>query len=450
MHGTYKADIARKLTINCKYLILMAFFVCAICCIATSTSGAFKFRPYNYDESKVGHYPLPDLLVLQDGEPVTTATMWYKQRRPELLNILENQMFGRTPTERLKLRYGPVSIEKNALNGKAIRTEVTIYFSSHNNGPKMHLLLYVPANAHGPVPVFLGLNWGGNQTVADDPGIRLTDVWVPEPADRYRLVLKSADTTTRGNEAGEWQVEKILSHGYAFATAYDCDIEPDFDGGIKYGVRPLFFKKNQTKPASDDWGAIGAWAWGMSQAVDYLQTDRDINARRIVAVGHSRLGKAALWAGAQDTRFAIVISNESGKGGAALLTRDYGETIEHLNVRFPYWFSATFKQYSNHLDKLHFDSNMLLALIAPRPLYIASALPKFLDPKGEFLATVSAGSAYQLLGKNGLDTDHMPPLDTPIMHTIGYHVRPGKHDMTSYDWDQFIKFSDMHFGRNNK
>lgn len=406
-----------------------------------------KFRPFNYDEAKVPPYTLPNPLVLENGQPVTTTATWYKERRPQVLKLFESQMFGYTPTMKLKLRYGPVALDRNALDGRAIREQVTVYFSRKTSGPQMHLLIYIPKNARKRVPLFVGLNWSGNQAVSADPGIQLNDLWVPDADNRLVLHSEVAASSTRGKDAAEWQLDRLLADGYGLATAYYGDIEPDSVRGIKYGVRPLFYKKGQTRPAKDQWGALGAWAWGMSRIVDFLEKDPGINAKELVLIGHSRLGKAALWAGAQDTRFAIVVSNESGKGGAALLKRDYGETIEHLNVRFPNWFCGNFQQYTDHPDKLPLDSNLLLALIAPRPLYIGSAVPGFLDPKGEFLATVSAGAVYQLLGKEGLGTDVMPPINHAIMHTIGYHDRSGKHDVTAYDWEQYLKFADMHFGR---
>jgi hypothetical protein len=198
--------------------------------------------------------------------------------------------------------------------------------------------------------------------------------------------------------------------------------------------------------APEQWSAMGAWAWGLSRAVDYLREDPRVDALHIGVVGHSRLGKAALWAAAQDTRFNLVISNESGKGGASLLRRGYGETIDHLNGAFPHWFAPAYKQYTGHPEKLPVDGNELLSLIAPRPLYVASAAEDLgSDPKGEFLSAVNAGRVYALLGRRGLGISQMPAVDQPVMHDIGYHVRSGKHDVTEFDWDQYLAFADMHW-----
>jgi hypothetical protein len=305
--------------------------------------------------------------------------------------------------------------------------------------PRMHILIYLPAAAKGRrVPLFLGLNFAGNHTLSPDPGIRLGSVWT-------RGQKRPAAEETRGATASRWPLESILGRGYGIATAYYQEIEPDFDGGIQYGVRPFFFKPGQTAPSAAGWGAIGAWAWALSRAMDYLETDRDVDADRVIVHGHSRLGKAALWAGAQDRRFAMVVSNDSGEGGAALSRRRFGETVADLNRTFPHWFCANYKQYDGREDALPVDQHMLLALIAPRPLYVASAEEDlWADPRGEFLSLVAAGPVYRLLGKQDLGTDRMPAVNQPIQTTVAYHVRTGKHDITAYDWEQYLTFADQH------
>jgi hypothetical protein len=408
---------------------------------------------YNSDESKVAPYTLPDPLLLQNGKPVRDAAAWFQQRRPEIRRMFETQVYGLTPAEHLPVRFVVTSVDKNALGGLAIRKQITAYFTDKPEGPKMRILVYVPAKTKRLAPAFVALNFGGNQTVDSDPGIDLNPIWAPDAiapqggdpsAPKYH---EHAAEESRGSAAHMWQVEKIVGRGYALATAYYGDIEPDFVGGISYGVRPLFFAKGQTEPLPGEWGAEAAWAWGMSRIADYLESDKDINPAKIAAMGHSRLGRASLWAGARDSRFAIVISNESGKAGASLCRRSFGEPVAHLNIVFPHWFCANFRQYNDHEDKMPVDGHMLLSLIAPRPVYVASAQDNAgADPRGEFLSCVAAGKVYELLGKQGLGTDEWPPVDRPIMKTIGYHVRTGKHDVTEYDWEQYLNFADMHFG----
>jgi hypothetical protein len=393
----------------------------------------------NYDESKVPSYTLPDPLVMQSGARVRDAKTWERQRRPEILRLFETQMFGRVGPRPQKVSFELSSIDKNALGGKAVRKEVTINIS----GKPVHLLLYLPVTARGPVPVFVGLNFNGNQTVQADPGIRLAEVWRPD-SDKKPVKLTAAETT-RGASAHQWQVEKILARGYGLATIYYGDIEPDVIGAMQFGVRPLFFKSGQTAPADDEWGAIGAWAWGLSRAVDYLVTDRAVDGKRIAVMGHSRLGKTALWAGATDPRFALVISNDSGEGGAAISRRMYGENVADLNKRFPHWFCGNYKQYSDRVPDLPVDSHMLIALIAPRPVYIASAQEdQWADPKGEFLGGVVAGPVYALYAEKGIGTDQMPAVHQPTGDFVRYHVRAGKHDVTEYDWEQYLDFADRH------
>jgi hypothetical protein len=421
----------------------MARFLCtiALTCLLCNA----QTNRYNYDERKIPAYTVPDPLVLADGEKVTNAKAWTEKRRPELLAIFADQVYGKTPDAPATLRTSEVVTDRKALNGKAIRKQVTIYFTLDNAGPQLHLLVYLPAAAKGPSPLFVGLNFNGNHTVNADPGILPGEVWIKDPAainsTNKKMLHLPPDDRTRGASAANWQVEKLLARGYGLATAYYSDIEPDFVGGVQYGVRPALTSD------VEDWSALGAWAWGLSRALDYLITDKAIDAKRIALIGHSRLGKAALWAAAQDRRFSLVISNESGKGGASLLKRGFGETTDHLNGAFPHWFCRNYKQYTGHPENLPVDGNELLALIAPRPLYVASATDDLgSDPKGEFLSAVSASRVYQLLGKKGLGVSQMPVVDQPVMHDVGYHVRTGKHDVTDFDWDQYLNFADLHWG----
>ena len=396
----------------------------------------------NYDESKVPSYTLPNPLVMASGQRVTSARMWVEKRRPQLLKLFQTYEYGRSPGRPRGMTFHVISADMNALGGKAIRKQVLINFTGKKDGPRMTLLMYLPKGAPGPLPMFLGLNFDGNQTVAADPGIIINPGWV---AEGWGVIDHRATDASRGDAACRWQVEKMLARGYGLATAYYGDIEPDYNGGIHSSVRSLYLRPRQSEPAPDEWGAIGAWAWGLSRAMDCLETDKNVDPRRVAVMGHSRLGKTALWAGAQDTRFAMVISNDSGEGGAALSRRWFGETVKSINTHFPWWFCGNFKKFNNDVNALPVDQHELIALIAPRPVYIATAADDlWADPTGMFLAAKAAAPVYRLLGTDGLGATKMPGIDQPVTTTIGFHLRCGPHNVTAYDWEQFLNFADVH------
>jgi hypothetical protein len=403
----------------------------------------------NYDEAKVPDYTLPDPLILEDGRKVTNAKIWEQKRRPELLHLFAAQVYGKVPKrpKGMRLKITPACVDRTVFGGKATRKQVSIYFTAHRDRPRMDLLLYIPNHVHRPVPAFVGLNFDGNQAIYPDAGIDITDQWVANIGDIGKSSVRNhhATPSSRGARQGFWPIEAILARGYALVTAYYGDLYPDFDGGLQNSVEPLFYKSGQSRPAPDEWGSIGAWAWGLSRAMDYLETDTDIDHTQVAVMGHSRLGKTALWAGARDQRFALVISNDSGCGGAALSRRQFGETVKSINTHFPYWFCDNFNKYNDNIDALPVDQHELIALIAPRPVYVALAEEDlWSDPLGQFLACKHANPVYRLLGTRGLPTDRMPGIDQPVMGTIGCHIRPGQHDVTLYDWERFMEFFDMH------
>ncbi len=420
------------------FCVVIMFPYTANCQIADSPDDSVADVPVNYTEAKVGDYTLPETLALADGQPVRDAETWYEKRRPEIVRLFEENQFGRCPDRPADMSFDVFDKGTPAFEGKAVRRQVTIYFSKDKDGPKMDLLIYLPAGVEKPVPLLLNLGFVANSMTVDDPGVRQGEIW-----NRQKQRVPAAG----GFRFGVLNVVPVLEKGFGIATVYYGDIDPDFQGGISYGVRSLYLKQGQTEPAPDEWGSIAAWAWGLSRALDYFETDEGVDAKRVAIMGVSRLGKTVLWAGARDRRFAMVIASCSGEGGAALSRRNYGETIKHLAApsRYHYQFCANYRKFGDNVTQFPVDAHMLLALIAPRPVLLQTGnTDKWSDPYGEFLAAVAAEPVYKLLGGQGLGTDKMPPPDQPILNTIGFFMHTGGHGSLASDWDVFLKFMQMH------
>lgn len=408
--------------------------------LLSAAPGITSAQSANRDESKVPSYTLPEVLTTSSGKVVKSVKEWEKKRRPEILALFQREVYGVTPEDKIPVSYQVKSVEKAALGGKATRKEIRIQFPQDK---WMDLLLYIPNNASRPAPVFLGLNFLGNQSLEDDPVILITPNW-QRNLPGLGVTQNRATEATRGASKLNWPLEYIISNGYALATIYYCDIFPDHADGREASIQTLF---PSNKNPGEEWGAIGAWAWGLSRAVDYLETDAGVDAKKVAVVGHSRLGKAALWAGAQDKRFGVVISNNSGEGGAAITRRKFGETITIINKNFPHWFAPNYRKYDDREDDLPVDYHELIALIAPRAAYVASGSGDWwADPKGEYLSLYHAGPVYKLYGKQALDSPEVPQPQLPVSTgAVGYHMREGDHDMLLYDWEQYIRFADGHF-----
>lgn len=391
-----------------------------------------SFAPLT-EESQVPEYVLPPLLSA-DGDPAS----WPTHRR-ELIALLSDHAYGRTPSAEPEggigvheLSRGPVP---HASGGTRIQLALDIGPTSNRH--RVQVLLYLPAAS--PTHLYLGLNFAGNHTIDPDPEILLPESWM-HPWPDTGVVENRATDAGRGTRSRRWPVGRILEHNAALATFYCGDLAPDqADHPDTASFKRLF--PAATDPASD-WGNIGIWAWGLCRVREALATLPELADVPCVAVGHSRMGKAALWAGAQDEHFAGVLSNCSGCMGAAISRRGFGETVGKITESFPHWFSPRLRDWAEKESEMPIDQHMLLALIAPRPLLVASASEDlWADPRGEFLGAQAASEAYNLHGYEGLQTDDFPPVDHPILcGPMAYILRTGTHDFPVTIWELALNF----------
>jgi len=408
-------------------------------------SVTYTQEEFNYDEAAVPDYDLPNLMISSEGRMINTVAGWENIRRPEILSAFETQVYGKIPQKPIIVAFNILEESHEALGGIATRKQIAIDITLDDASITLQLLLYIPKEVVTPAPAFLGLNFYGNHTIHPDTNILITDSWVRNN-EEFHITANKATAASRGVRQNRWPVEQIIHAGYALGVMYYGDIDPDYDDGFENGIHALFHQQN-SPPKADEWGSLAAWAWGLSRGWDYLATDVAIDENRVAVMGHSRLGKAALWAGASDPRFALVISNNSGCGGAALSRRQFGETVKRINTNFPHWFCDNFTQYNDKEAELPIDQHMLIALMAPRPVYVASAAEDlWADPKGEYLSAYHATPAFKLYDLEGLPSSTPPDVNSPLADThVGYHIRTGKHDVTTYDWEQYIQFADLHF-----
>ena len=391
----------------------------------------------NYDELAVRNYSLPNVLLGPDTEQALCSSDWEKNTRPYQFKLLEEFVYGcQIPPVEIAV-LSEIRIEKRYGDKTAVRIQATLQMGTAKNAPTTDVLLYVPKSKK-KAPVFLKLNFLGNQAEVPDKDIEITKNWIIS-----KEGINHANEASRGTKAHRFPVEFLLGRGYGLATAHCGDFFPDHKEGRSTSILGSLGKPVGRNAQVDEPGAIGTWAWGLSRILDWLLTLPEVDPNRIIVVGHSRLGKAALWAGACDQRFAMVISNESGCGGAALSRRNYGESIAKITNRFPHWFCPRLATFANRESELPCDQHSLLAMVAPRPLYVASAQnDRWADPKGEFLAAVAADPVWKLYNLQGLGTQKIPPVDASVGEMIGYHIRKGNHDLLQFDWNQFANFAD--------
>ncbi len=397
-----------------------------------------EFVP-NYDESKVPDFELPDPLRTFKGRKIRNQRRWEKRGRPELLDFFTNNVYGKIPGELTISEVEIMEQSNHALNGKARRKQVDLLFKKDDRQLHFTILIYLP-KTDDKVPLFAGYNFYGNHTITDDVNVIISEAWSRDNPS-FGIVHNQLTEQSRGVRVNRWPIEKIIDAGMGLATIYYGEVDPDKDD-FSDGVHPFFYTDRQQRPAANEWGSISAWAWGLSRAMDYFETDKEIDESKVIVFGHSRLGKTSIWAGVKDQRFAAVISNNSVCGGAALSKRQFGETVGRINSSFPHWFCKNFRNYNRNEEALPVDQHELIALIAPRPVYIASAEEdKWADPKGEFLSAYYATPVYKLYGKKGMPSKEMPAINQPVQNTVGYHIRSGGHDVTDYDWEQYIKWA---------
>ena len=392
------------------------------------------------EESKVPKYILPELLKSDSGKKIETQIEWERIRRPEILEHFAGQMYGKIPGTLPSPEVRILEEGTLAIDDKAIRKQVQLAFKHEADSICMNILIYTP-NKKLMAPVFLGYNFAGNYLLHNDPLILIDGKKENELSGDSFEKFK---TQKRGERSSRWAIEKIIESGYGLVTLNYNDVDPD-KNDFSDGIHSLLYNSYQIKPEDDQWGSISAWAWGMSRVMDYLETETLIDEKKVILFGHSRLGKTSLWAGALDQRFSIVISNNSGCGGAALSRRRFGEKVSDITTNWAHWFAKNFQKYSENESSLPIDQHMLIALIAPRPVYVASASKdSWADPRGEFISAKQASKVYKLYGMQGIELYDYPKVNTPIHQSIGYHLRDGKHDVTIYDWTQYIKFANMH------
>jgi hypothetical protein len=416
----------------------LAALVLLLACVAAPLPAGKGELP---DPDKLpAHKELPDPLVMLNGQSVATKEQWVKERRPELKKLFQHYMYGYAPPPPAKIDYTVERVDPKALGGKATLKEITIALAGAD-GPKIHVLLVVPNKRTGPAPVFVGINFNGNHAALDDPKIRLSTAWMPN---RKGVKDNRATDEGRGTEVDVWAIEQTIDKGYGVATFYAGDVDPDRTD-VREGVQRFFGPK---QPGEHDWGTIMAWAWGIQRVVDYLVTDRDVDAQRIIVVGHSRMGKTALLAGAFDERIAVIIPHQAGMGGSAPSRGTVGEPIKRINTAFPHWFNGAYKRFNDQPEKLPFDQNALVALCAPRPVLFSNAVEDtWANPGGQFEVLLAADPVYRLLGVEGLAVKKAPPLGELVNSRLGYWVRAGNHSMTREDWRIFVDFAQRHLAK---
>ena len=382
----------------------------------------------HYEESDLPHYDLPPVLVAASGKRVVTAEEWHSVRRPEILSLFSHLVYGRVPApaRAIETEFEVVQTDPQFMEGRGTRKDVKIHVRNEQGEISMHVLVFVPNGVERPVPAFLKHSFNNTQSKDFD-----------------------ASATRPGRLRNGWPLGEMFERGYGFCAVYHQDLVGHNEVGFLKGIHRLFYPEGQSFPKAHEWGVLSACAWGAMRAMDYLGLDEDLDHKRVAIMGHSKMGKAALWTAAQDERIALAISAQSGCAGAALWRRKSGETLKKMVTRFPYWLCRNAWKFVEQEDDLPVDQHMLLACIAPRPVYVHSSVDAtWADSRGEYLSAFHASEVYELLGKKGLASEASPKVGEPIIQSdVGYHIREGRHSVELYDWRRFMDFADYHFKR---
>ena len=405
------------------------FFLTTILFFSLNYSDAREAKEYdndvNYDEAKVPHYDLPQLLVGPNGKKISSAKEWESLRRPQILSLYSNLIYGRIPEPEnpLQITFKLVEEDKAFMKGKATRKDIDIKISNNKGSKTMRFLVFSPNGVEGPAPAFLKHSF--NNTKSND---------------------FDASLLRKGKLKNGWPLGEFFDRGYGFCAVYHEDLVGHNEVSFNNSIHKLFYPKGQSFPKASEWGVISACAWGAMRAMDYLETDNDIDHKRVAIMGHSKMGKTTLWTAAQDERFALAIAAQSGCAGAALWRRKSGETLKKMVTRFPYWLCRNACKFVDQEDDLPIDQHMLLACIAPRPFYVHSGVKDtWADGRGEYLSAFHASEVYKLYGKKALDSEESPPVGEAIIEShVGYHIREGGHSIQSFDWKRFLDFADYH------
>ncbi len=389
------------------------------------------------------HAALPDPLVLFDGRHVTSRQQWFHERRPELQALFQHYMYGTIPPKPAAAKVRMLGEHRDFLGGQATLKLLTLE-TGPAPAPRIDLLLVLPNHRAGPAPVFLAMNFCGNHALTDDPRVPLARGWLYDSC--KGCTNHAATEAARGGQAQDWPLAEIVRRGYALAAFYSGDVDADRQE-VSAGIYAWLAGADPARNNPANRGSIAAWAWGFHRCVDYLVTDRDVDARHIAAVGHSRNGKTALLAAAFDERIALAIPHQAGCGGTAPSRGQVGESVQRINTSFPHWFNARFKQFNEAPERLPFDQHCLVALCAPRPVLFSNAQEdQWANPSGQFAVLKAADPVYRFLGAEGLAATEMPPNRQLVDSPLGYYIREGKHSMTADDWAVFLNFADRQWG----